>query len=127
MLKRWIIGIMAAALITFGLVAPASPASASFSTCTFGQGCIYTDHGGTGTILKVPFSQYVGFCVNMGAGMNNKMSSSVETFQNGWHFQFWDSAFCSDTFAITWPQPDNTQVDWFGTHEDTMSSFMIVQ
>lgn len=126
-MRKWIIGIMAAALITLGLVAPASPAAASFSTCPVGQGCIYTDHGGTGTILNVVFSQTVGFCINMGAGMNDKMSSSIETFGSGWHFKFWPNSGCGVIAIGPWVQPDDTEAEWFGSHEDTMSSFRLVQ
>jgi hypothetical protein len=111
------------------LVVTELPAAASFSDCTFGHGCVYTDANGGGSKMDLPFSTYgTGACWDFPATFRNTISSSIETYQNGWHFKFYAGFDCSDqTGATAWTQPDDTSANWGGVHNDNIESFKIIR
>jgi len=146
MFKRIIAPLAIAALLVTGAVlaiAPVSPPAGatvtamppmelvSFSSCPLGQGCLYVDVNGGGSIQHVIFSQVHG-CVNMNGTLNDAMSSSIETIGSGWHFLFFDRANCVEGGSLYSPftQPDDTSADWsagFGVHNDLASSFELIR
>lgn len=103
----------------------------SFSSCPLGQGCLYVDVNGGGSVQHVIFSQVHG-CVNMIGALNDAMSSSIETIGSGWHFLFFDRANCVEGGSPFSPfiQPDDTSADWSagrGVHNDLASSFELIR
>jgi hypothetical protein len=123
--KRILASLVALLAIGVGVVAvTAQPAAASYSECTFGQGCVYIDGNGGDPLLKFAYSVYggSGVCWDMPANFRNTISSSVETYGNGHVFHFYPGLRCT---GIGWVQPDDTEAEWGGTHNDNIESFRI--
>lgn len=72
--------------LLFGAFAIQAPASASYSDCTPGVGCVWTGEFGTGTLGQIPFSGFgpVGSCHNWTSGSPwfNNVHSASATYGN---------------------------------------------
>ena len=68
---------------------------AAFHTCTNGQGCVYSEANGGGSVLHIIFSQSGGACVNMPTGWNDVASSAELKFGSGFGMAWYKNAGCT--------------------------------
>jgi len=128
--RKRILGLLAVLAVAAGLsLVVATPASASFSDCSAGIGCVWMDANGGGTKWSLPISLYGTTCHNMTEGgvvWDNAISSAQATYGSGYGLKFYLSTNCGGVNELDVPSPNNINFGGsFPPWNDTISSFRI--
>lgn len=128
MTKRFTSAVVAL-IMGLGLaVAVQAPASASWSDCPAGQGCVYINSNGGNPILGLTYSSVGGVykCWNFADNWNDAISSVKVRYGSGEDMKFFKDADCTGTATTVANGAEMSYHGWPRVWNDVISSFMIV-